>query len=181
MAAGTAGLDRLLTNKRVEKPKANVHPMSRVSVGNFGDGQPATLPEAVVPTVTITEVAEVPVTLTDPGTLQRVDRMTTPLTRIEGPGSLSGACVLCWARLEPENSNLTPRPNKSRNFIRNLVPFLLRSPLPRLQNVPRKATDSRQRFLILTSERFAACFSLFLRFLQQHHLSATGPNLSMGW
>jgi hypothetical protein len=70
MAAGTAGLDRLLTNKRVERPKANVHPMSRVSVGNLCDGQPATLPEAVVPTVTITEVAEVPVTPTDPGTLQ---------------------------------------------------------------------------------------------------------------
>ena len=70
MAAGTAALDRLLTNSRLEKPKANIHAMSPVPIGNLADGQPATLPEATVLTVTVTEVAEVPVTLTDPGTLQ---------------------------------------------------------------------------------------------------------------
>ncbi len=70
MAEDTAGLDLLLTNSRLEKPKANIHAMSPVPIGFLADGHPARLAEAVVPTVTVTELGELPVTLTDAGTLQ---------------------------------------------------------------------------------------------------------------
>jgi hypothetical protein len=57
-------------NSRLETPRASVHPTNQPLRGKSPNGPLTALPDAVVVTDTVTQVAEVPVTLTDPGTLQ---------------------------------------------------------------------------------------------------------------
>jgi hypothetical protein len=68
VAAHTTRL-RLLTNSRHEAPKTRIQPTNRPLAGQSPNGSLSALLAAVVVTVTITGVGELP-TLTDPGTLQ---------------------------------------------------------------------------------------------------------------
>lgn len=107
MAEDTAGLDLLLTNSRLEKPKANIHAMSPVPIGFLADGHPARLAEAVVPTVTVTELGELPVTLTDAGTLQTGSgrcRRAYTASQIHRPAKRS-----CWRERQTEGRSLASR------------------------------------------------------------------------
>jgi hypothetical protein len=59
------------TNSRLETPKASsIHPANRTLGGQLSNGLLTALFAAVVVTVIITVAAELPDTLTDPGTLQ---------------------------------------------------------------------------------------------------------------
>lgn len=55
---------------KVDAPRNSIHAMSQVAGGKNVDGPLLAVPAAVVETVTVTGVAELPVTLTDAGTLQ---------------------------------------------------------------------------------------------------------------
>ena len=57
-------------NSSPETPNTSVHQMTLVPSGKLPDGPPPVLPDPVVATVTVTEVGELPVTLTDAGTVQ---------------------------------------------------------------------------------------------------------------
>jgi len=73
-AADKLGRRRFLTNRRLEEPRTSTHPMAG---GKLADGPLPAPPDAVVETFTVTEVAELPVTLTELGTLQNGAGETT--------------------------------------------------------------------------------------------------------
>ena len=77
MAADKLGRRRLLKSSRLDQPRTSIHPMNSMGGGNLADGPLPAPPDAVVETFTVTEVAELPVTLTELGTLQNGAGETT--------------------------------------------------------------------------------------------------------
>jgi hypothetical protein len=94
---------RFVAKSNPEAPNARVHQMTPVPIGKLPDGPPLAVPEAVVATDTATEVGELPVTLTDAGTLQVAAgvaagvtvqvRFTVPLNDPDGESVRANAAV----------------------------------------------------------------------------------------
>lgn len=118
-AVDRTGRRRFPTKIRRAVPTASVHPTGPTHGGRIIAGPPLALPAAVVATLTVTEVAELPVILTEAGTLQTgagvtagvmlQARFTVPLNEPAGVSARLNVAV-CPAEIVDELEPPDPAP-----------------------------------------------------------------------